>query len=589
MIVNPSDSCDSNASLLSRGWDADSREKRVLGVSRMNGKICGATKYRIITSTGVERNSNPAQIRSHCQAHSCVEEPMNSPWRDKAMIFGSRISALIFLFVCTNFPILCHGDGKSDSDKSESKVQAVRVRKAGRQGTQLLYFGATWCQPCQAMKPTITKLQREGFPIRHLDVDQHGELASRFGIQSVPAFVLVDAQGQYVDAIKRATDYDTLRRMLVHYQVPARMIPGTTVRGQSPARELEGIRVANVADFPRPGSATKVREYNQNRGTSPLTDTNLAPLNVSQPNSQAGEAIPGTQLSARDKAMASSVRLRVEDEVGHSFGTGTVVDVHGNEALILTCGHIFRESEGKGRILIDRFDVKLSEPSTGTLISYDIDRDVALVSVKLSRPMQVAKLAPLQYQAQKSERVFSIGCNQGAPPTVLNGQINQVDKYLGPPNITVSGRPVNGRSGGGLFNADGELIGVCSAADPEIDEGIYGALPRVYYELDRNGLSFVYQGNDSQATAARSAIGSALPETGTFGALPTDLPSLPTSKAIANEAQTASPSARRKSGVQSELVCVLRGEDGNNQAYVIKNPSPVLLEYLQRESTQPKP
>ena len=43
----------------------------------------------------------------------------------------------------------------------------------------------------------------------------------------------------------------------------------------------------------------------------------------------------------------------MEDANGHSYGTGTIIDARGGEALVLTCGHIFRDSDGKGPITID--------------------------------------------------------------------------------------------------------------------------------------------------------------------------------------------------------------------------------------------
>jgi len=57
----------------------------------------------------------------------------------------------------------------------------------------------------------------------------------------------------------------------------------------------------------------------------------------------------------------------------------------------------------------------------------------------------------------------------------------------------VAGQPVQGRSGGGLFNAQGEVIGVCNAADREDNEGLYAALPSVYKLLDNAGLAEVYR------------------------------------------------------------------------------------------------
>ena len=89
---------------------------------------------------------------------------------------------------------------------------------------QLLCFGAKWCQPCREMQPTIDRLTREGYPIRKVDVDRHGDLADRYQITAVPACVLVDGQGRKVDEIVQATDYDTLRRF---FSLTIRSIPQT--------------------------------------------------------------------------------------------------------------------------------------------------------------------------------------------------------------------------------------------------------------------------------------------------------------------------------------------------------------------------
>lgn len=187
-------------------------------------------------------------------------------------------------------------------------------------------------------------------------------------------------------------------------------------------------------------------------------------------------------------------------------------------------------------------------------------------------------------------------------PTILNGSVNEIDKYLGPPNITASGRPVDGRSGGGLFNKDGELIGVCSAADPEFDEGLYGALPRVYYELDRNGLSFVYDRSKKSveqpiaqvATTSRDLKGVATPAPARSPATQATPVHSPV-QSSANPAVSTRAAADRSpntTAVQStqddeELVCVLRGEGrSESKVFVIKNPSKTLLDYLSREAAK---
>jgi hypothetical protein len=89
--------------------------------------------------------------------------------------------------------------------------------------------------------------------------------------------------------------------------------------------------------------------------------------------------------------------------------------------------------------------------------------------------------------------VISIGCNRGADPTVQTSRVTDTDKVRNPPTTQVAGQPVVGRSGGGLFNTEGQVIGVCYAADPQDNEGLYAALSSVHAELDRRGLDFVYR------------------------------------------------------------------------------------------------
>ncbi len=166
--------------------------------------------------------------------------------------------------------------------------------------------------------------------------------------------------------------------------------------------------------------------------------------------------------------------------------------MHQEEALVLTCGHIFRAANGAGRIVCDFF-VEGAAPAEGKLICYDIRRDVGLVSVRPSVTIAPIHVGGNGQQPQRSEDVFSVGCNHGESPTVNRNRIIAVNRYHGPANFVVGGRPVDGRSGGGLFATDGTLIGVCNAADQAEDEGLYAALGPIHAELDRAGLAFIYQ------------------------------------------------------------------------------------------------
>ena len=62
----------------------------------------------------------------------------------------------------------------------------------------LLDFYADWCGPCQSLLPTVEKLAEvyEGkIEIQKVNVDQNSELASKFGVRSIPAlFFLKDKE-----------------------------------------------------------------------------------------------------------------------------------------------------------------------------------------------------------------------------------------------------------------------------------------------------------------------------------------------------------------------------------------------------------
>ncbi len=100
-------------------------------------------------------------------------------------------------------------------------------------------------------------------------------------------------------------------------------------------------------------------------------------------------------------------------------------------------------------------------------------------------------LAPPGYTIKSGDAVLSIGCDNGREPSVRNSHVTSTDKFLPPPNIQVAGQPVEGRSGGGLFTASGLLIGVCNAADPTDNEGLYAGISSIHGEIARKGLTQV--------------------------------------------------------------------------------------------------
>ncbi|MCB8932226.1 MAG: thioredoxin [Fimbriimonadaceae bacterium] len=65
----------------------------------------------------------------------------------------------------------------------------------------LIDFWAEWCGPCKAIGPSIEQLATEyegRAKVFKVDVDSDGELASQYGVMSIPA-LLVFKDGKVVD------------------------------------------------------------------------------------------------------------------------------------------------------------------------------------------------------------------------------------------------------------------------------------------------------------------------------------------------------------------------------------------------------
>jgi thioredoxin-like negative regulator of GroEL len=106
------------------------------------------------------------------------------------------------------------------------------------------HFTASWCGPCQQMSPVVSRLAREGLPIRKVDVDQERALTQQFQIQSIPAFVLV-INGREVSRVLGATTEQELRRLIARIpsveppQNPANPDPGVEDKVGHLCQQLE--------------------------------------------------------------------------------------------------------------------------------------------------------------------------------------------------------------------------------------------------------------------------------------------------------------------------------------------------------------
>jgi len=71
---------------------------------------------------------------------------------------------------------------------------------------KLLVFSASWCGPCQTLKPTLDQLDQERIVRYDVDVDD----VSAYNVRAVPTLILVDNYGV---ELERLSGVQTLTRL----------------------------------------------------------------------------------------------------------------------------------------------------------------------------------------------------------------------------------------------------------------------------------------------------------------------------------------------------------------------------------------
>ncbi len=304
----------------------------------------------------------------------------------------------------------------------------------------LLDFYASYCQPCQQMVPVLQKMEKDGFPIHKIDTTKQPDLLRQYKVERLPTLILL-VKGKEAKRWIGPTSGAELRTAMNR---EAKRLAEARKKSQSKPEATAGL-----FDQIRDGlSGSTSRDI---RGQSPRP-------------SSGHQSLPAQQ---------ATVRIHLRDGRITDVGTGTIIHSGAGQSTILTCAHIFSKVSPNAEVEVEVFHGGDILKYPGKLIGGNRDADIAFVKVAANKQFPIAKLVAPETTPQPGQPVFSMGCANGADPTQMNMRVLKYNYFEGPENITCEKDPAKGRSGGGLFNSAGELIGVCSGAFRDTKEGLY--------------------------------------------------------------------------------------------------------------------
>jgi thiol-disulfide isomerase/thioredoxin len=362
----------------------------------------------------------------------------------------------------------------------------------------LLDFHAEWCGPCQKMRPIVKQLKQNKFPVKSIDIDHDpGDLATRYRVQAVPTFVVVDGSGRELDRTKGTSSAGELARFYKAAAAKAESTPESNDRIAA-RRQSRSRRDDDESDEEKEPRASRTIVANRRESDS----EERADLVFTNP-----------------KPWESSVRIRVVGPHSTGFGSGTIIHSTPDESIILTCAHIFHlegvrnqapPSRFPRKIMIDLFDGKMKqqrnkvakvdfvEAVEGRAVDYDFKRDVGLIRIRPGKQLAFSRVVPAHWEPLRRMSMLTVGCSEGEDATAWSTAIiepRRTSFLSGRPEyeaIECFKAPKQGRSGGGLFTDNGYLAGVCDFAEPQGDHGLYATPRSIYKLLDRNNLMALY-------------------------------------------------------------------------------------------------
>lgn len=187
---------------------------------------------------------------------------------------------------------------------------------------------------------------------------------------------------------------------------------------------------------------------------------------IEQTNFIVGDGCSGTLISVKERLVLTNYHCidrqvaSVEREITNDEGFVKKVKVRKYEDVAIA------------QKRYDGFETVGSFSYVGEIVAESKQRDLAVVKLKGSIPQTMASpLLPDGQKVVRGERIYTVGNPLGEDATVVEGIVSNVNRAFDfpwtdgarLPMIQVSGGIAGGNSGGALYNASGQLIGVPAA------------------------------------------------------------------------------------------------------------------------------
>lgn len=390
------------------------------------------------------------------------------------------------------------------------KIIAMLMLAADLNGQQLpdvvlLDFTADFCAPCRQMAPIIEGMESRKFPIRKIDFAKQPDLCKQFGVSRIPTFIVL-MDGKEVD---RFVGLTSEKKLCEAVQKAANDLSDLRRKEKEALQQTADANSRDTANDTQP-AAGGIRGFfdRMRNGISGEPD---------EPN-YLGQS-PDSANPDDSPEMKATVRIRVLDKRMRDFATGTIIHSVAGQSTIVTCSHAFRELSDSAIVEAELFVNGKALRYPAQLLGTDHETDVAFIQIQNKVALPSIPVAE-RLQFKKDQPLFSIGCNNGDRPTRLNMNLIEVNGVNGLQNIYCTNPPMQGRSGGGLFDTNGKLVGVCSGILNQTNEGLYSGVRSIRNLAGRLKLPFLQPVESIEAGVANVAAGNLPPN----NAAPNDAP-----------------------------------------------------------------